>query len=119
MYEAEAQTNIAVAASAAAVATTTDGADESRAAAEEENLTHQMRCLEALGRWPELNTLSETALNARTHGASMSTMSAEIALPGGAVESPLRIIEKNQRVAIMAARSCWALGEAAAVFFLL
>lgn len=71
-------------------------AEPSEAANDEHCLASQMRCLEALGYWHELTAVSEQIL-------------------GGAVVDPRdqrhADLEKRQKIAQMAARGWWAMGE--------
>ncbi|KAI6224301.1 Serine/threonine-protein kinase TOR [Aphelenchoides fujianensis] len=64
----------------------------------EDNCIHQMRCLEALGQWSDLNRLSEDTLDSRTFNQPDA-------------ESPFRLVEKRQKIAQMAARGHWAVGN--------
>lgn len=59
----------------------------------DELVLHQMRCLEALGRWSELAAIGKQTLS---DDAS--------ALPAGAEQ------DKRQRIIQMTGRGCWALG---------
>ncbi|KAI6231501.1 Serine/threonine-protein kinase TOR [Aphelenchoides besseyi] len=64
----------------------------------EDNLIHEMRCLEALGQWTDLNQKCEETLSNHVFNQPE-------------VESPFRSVEKKQKIAQMAARGNWAVGN--------
>jgi hypothetical protein len=64
----------------------------------DDSMLHQMRCLEALGRWNELNKLSESALD-------RGIFNPEDAL------FRWSDVDKRQKVAQMSARGYWAVGS--------
>lgn len=88
----------------------------------DELLLHQMRCLEALGRWQELDELGEQnlfMLQQQTSGDGGA---------GGTADEPTRYFSGNeslnghlnlssneaetrQKILHMTARSCWAMGN--------
>lgn len=72
----------------------TDSAGEEK----DETMIHQLRCLEALGRWTDLNKLSE------------STVKKGLFNPEDALFR-WTDIDKRQKIAQMSARGCWAVGE--------
>lgn len=74
-----------------------DESDETTTNKAHETMIHQMRCLEALGRWTELNKLSESALDNGLFNAEDASFR-------------WSDVDKRQKVAQMGARGYWAVG---------
>uniref|UniRef100_A0A915E5G1 Serine/threonine-protein kinase TOR n=1 Tax=Ditylenchus dipsaci TaxID=166011 RepID=A0A915E5G1_9BILA len=87
------------------------GGDDTTRKAKDELLLHQMRCLEALGRWSELECIGEKVLSSNDLGTvHVHHHSGAGSLPGQ-LNLTLNEADKRQKIAQMTARSCWAMGN--------
>lgn len=78
--------------------TKTDEMDSNEDDEGDETMIHQMRCMEALGRWSDLNKLSESALKCGLFNPEDSSFK----WPD---------VDKRQKIAQMSARGYWAVGN--------
>lgn len=78
-----------------------------------------MRCLEALGRWQELDELGEQSLLISTSQHNLALMGENVFSgedsfrysSGGSMNTTLSEADTRQKIVQMTARGCWAMGK--------